>query len=63
MPRDFDMRRCPRCGSTTTWPRRGLHFEHSRWCSACNESYDPSEEFEKYAAAEEERMSMVTHRE
>ena len=44
----WDYKRCPKCGGDNTFQRRGVHFEHERYCGKCNNSYDPQEEYEKH---------------
>lgn len=60
---EFNANKCPRCGSTQTYWRHGLHFDHLRRCSDCQKSYDPADEHEKYLEAERDRLSMVTYKE
>ena len=60
---DFNMRCCPTCGSTNTFRRTGVHFDHERFCSKCMESYDPEEELEKYNLLEKERLEYNTSKE
>lgn len=58
----FNSRECPECSSINTRWRSGVHFEYERIC-VCGNTYDPSEEYEKYLAAERERLEYNTSKE
>jgi hypothetical protein len=57
---NFNIKQCPKCGGLETFWRHGVHFDHERYCGECQESYDPSEEYEKYLAWERERKLLIT---
>lgn len=59
----FDYRRCPKCNSTDTVCRRGLHFKEMRRCCDCGECWDLDDELELYRQSEIERLELNTHRE
>ena len=59
---DFHFTKCPHCGSTKTFWRRGVHFDHERLCRSCGESYDPAEELERSKQQEAERKELVDDR-
>ena len=59
---DFNPRRCPRCGSSDTVSRFGMHFDRERRCRNCDCCYAPEEERQKWEQQEAARRESCTDR-
>lgn len=54
---------CPECGSTESFYRTGVHFDHEKKCCKCGHCWDPYDIYDKYVQEEEERLKMNTSKE
>lgn len=59
---DFDLRRCPQCGSRNTHWRSGVHFDHERRCADCGKTWDPKDERQANHDHDRERLEFNTHK-